>query len=108
MPEATGEPALVNLHTNGGLGNAMGNLITAYQNKLPLIVTAGQQTREMLLLEPLLTNVDATLLPRPWVKWAYEPVRAEDVPGAFMRGIAMALQPPAGPVFLSIPLDDWE
>jgi benzoylformate decarboxylase len=105
--QATRRPALVNLHTGAGLGNAMGNLLTAFQNKTPLIVTAGQQTREMLLLEPWLTNVDATMLPRPWVKWAYEPVRAQDVPAAFMRAIATAMQPPAGPVFLSLPLDDW-
>jgi benzoylformate decarboxylase len=106
--QATGRPALVNVHTGAGLGNAMGNLITASLNKTPLIVTAGQQTREMLLMEPWLTNVEATMLPRPWVKWAYEPVRAEDVPAAFMRAVATALQPPAGPVFLSLPLDDWE
>ncbi len=106
--QATRRPALVNLHTGAGLGNAMGNLLTAFQNKTPLIVTAGQQTREMLLLEPWLTNVDATMLPRPWVKWAYEPVRAQDVPAAFMRAIATAVQPPAGPVFLSLPLDDWD
>jgi benzoylformate decarboxylase len=62
----------------------------------------------MLLMEAWLTNVEATMLPRPWVKWAYEPVRAEDVPAAFMRAIATALQPPSGPVFLSLPLDDWE
>ena len=71
--QATRQPALVNLHTGAGLGNAMGSLLTAFQNKTPLIVTAGQQTREMLLLEPWLTNVEATTLPRPWVKWAYEP-----------------------------------
>jgi benzoylformate decarboxylase len=106
--QATRRPALVNVHTGAGLGNAMGNLLTAFQNKTPLIVTAGQQTREMLLLEPWLTNVEATMLPRPWVKWAYEPVRAQDVPGAFMRAIATAVQPPAGPVFLSLPLDDWD
>ena len=106
--QSTGRPALVNVHTGAGLGNAMGNLLTASLNKTPLIVTAGQQTREMLLMEPWLTNVDATMFPRPWVKWAYEPVRAEDVPAAFMRAIATALQPPAGPVFLSLPLDDWE
>jgi benzoylformate decarboxylase len=106
--QAVRRPALVNLHTGAGLGNAMGNLLTAFQNKTPLIVTAGQQTREMLLLEPWLTDVDATMLPRPWVKWAYEPVRAQDVPAAFMRAIATAIQPPAGPVFLSLPLDDWD
>lgn len=106
--QATGNPVLVNVHSGVGLGNAMGNLLTAFQNKTPLIVTAGQQMREMLLLEPWLTNVEATMLPRPWVKWAYEPMRAEDVPAAFMRAIAIALQPPAGPVFLSIPLDDWD
>jgi benzoylformate decarboxylase len=100
-------PVLVNLHSAAGLGNAMGALLTAFQNKTPLVVTSGQQTREMLLLEPYLTNVDPTTLPRPLVKWAYEPVRAQDVPAAFMRAIATALQPPAGPVFLSLPLDDW-
>ena len=105
--QATRRPALVNIHTGAGLGNAMGTLLTAYQNKTPLIVTAGQQTREMLLMEPWLTNVEPTMMPKPWVKWAYEPARAEDVPAAFMRAIATALQPPAGPVFLSLPLDDW-
>jgi benzoylformate decarboxylase len=35
-------------------------------------------------------------------------VRAEDIPAAFMRAVATALQPPAGPVFLSLPLGDWE
>jgi benzoylformate decarboxylase len=51
--QATRRPALVNLHTAAGLGNAMGNIMTAFQNKTPLVITAGQQTREMLLLEPL-------------------------------------------------------
>jgi benzoylformate decarboxylase len=55
-----------------------GNLATAFQNKTPLILTAGQQTREMLLMEPWLTDVEPTMLPRPWVKWAYEPVRPDE------------------------------
>src|SRR6476620_11082885 len=106
--QSTGKPALVNVHTSAGTGNAMGSLIAAYKGNTPLIVTAGQQTREMVSVEPYLTNKDATLLPLPWVKWAYEPTRAEDVPAAFMRAYAVALQPPAGPVYLSIPLDDWD
>jgi benzoylformate decarboxylase len=106
--QATGRPALVNLHTSAGTGNGMGNIMTAFLNKTPLIITAGQQTREMILCDPMLTNRDETMLPRPYVKWAYQPVRAQDVPGAIMRGYALALQPPAGPVYVSIPLDDWD
>jgi benzoylformate decarboxylase len=105
--QTTGKPALVNLHTAAGTGNAMGSLVAAYRANTPLIVTAGQQTREMSLCDPYLNNPDATLMPQPWVKWSYEPARAEDVPAAFMRAYAVATQPPAGPVFLSIPLDDW-
>ncbi|MFS4413087.1 benzoylformate decarboxylase [Providencia sp. T47] len=100
--------AMVNVHTSAGLSNAMSNILTAYMNRTPLIITAGNQTREMLLMEPWLTNIEPETLPKPWVKWSYQPVRAEDVPAAFMRAYAMALQPPAGPVFLSIPLDDWD
>jgi benzoylformate decarboxylase len=106
--QATKKPVLVNLHSCAGTGNGMGNIMTAYQNKTPLIITAGQQTREMLLCDAYLTNRDETVLPRPWVKWAYQPVRAQDVPGAIVRGYAAALQPPAGPVYISIPLDDWD
>jgi len=108
LSQSLRKPVVVNIHTGAGLGNAMGTLLTAYQNKTPLIITAGQQVRRMLMLEPLLTNIDATQMPRPWVKWAYEPVCAEDVPAAFMRAIAVATQQPAGPVFLSLPMDDWE
>jgi benzoylformate decarboxylase len=106
--QGTGRPALVNLHTAPGLGNAMGNLYTAWMNRTPLIITAGQQTREMLVMEPFLTNADATTPPRPWVKWSYETARAEDAPAALMRAYAAAVQPPAGPVFVSFPLDDWD
>lgn len=105
--QATRLPALVNVHTAAGLGNAMGSVVAAFQGRTPLLITAGQQTREMLLHEPYLTNINGTEMPRPWVKWSYEPARAQDVPAALMRAYAMALQPPAGPVFVSVPFGDW-
>lgn len=105
--QGTGHPAFVNLHTAAGLGNSLGNLVSASHNKAPLVVTAGQQNRRHVAKEPLLTGklVD---LARPYVKRAVEPLRAEDVPGEVLRAYHTAMQPPRGPVFVSIPMDDWE
>src|SRR5918992_4163224 len=105
--QGTGQAAFVNLHTGPGLGNAMGAMITAWHNKTPLLVTAGQQDRRHSALEPLLTGglVD---LAKPYVKRSFEPVRAEDVPGGIRRAYHTAMQQPQGPVFVSIPMDDWD
>jgi benzoylformate decarboxylase len=105
--KGTGNAALVNLHTAPGLGNAMGALATAYHNKTPLVVTAGQQDRRHVALEPLLTG-RLVELARPYVKRSHEPAQAEDVPWEILRAYHTAMQPPRSPVFVSIPMDDWE
>src|SRR6266545_3815164 len=105
--QASGQPTLVNLHTAPGVGNAMGAIFNAQANKSPLVITAGQQVRAMVTLQANLTNRDATRLPHPFVKWSYEPPRAQDVPLALGRAVHMATLPPRGPVFVSIPMDDW-
>ena len=38
------KPVIVNVHTGVGIGNSMGNILTAYENKTPLILTSGNQT----------------------------------------------------------------
>src|SRR5262245_39222034 len=106
--QASGRPTHVNLHTAPGVGNAMGAIFNAQANKSPLLITAGQQVRAHVTMQANLTNRDATRLPRPLVKWSYEPPRAEDVPQALARGIHLAGLPPRGPVLLSLPMDDWE
>ncbi len=106
--QATRNAALVNLHSAAGVGHALGNLFTAYKNQTPLIVTAGQQARAILPFDPFLFAMQATDFPKPYVKWANEPARAEDVPLALARAYHIAMQPPRGPVFLSIPADDWD
>src|SRR6266513_322232 len=105
--QASGKPTMVNLHTAPGVGNAMGAIFNAQANKSPLVITAGQQVRAMITLQANLTNRDATRLPHPFVKWAYEPPRAEDVPAALARGVHHATLPPRGPVLISLPMDDW-
>ncbi|QUG99903.1 benzoylformate decarboxylase [Saccharopolyspora erythraea] len=106
--QARREPVLVNLHSAGGVGHALGSVFTAYRNRTPMIVTAGQQTRSLMFGEPFLGATDAASFPQPYVKWSYEPARAADVPAALMRAYQIATQPPYGPVFVSIPADDWD
>jgi benzoylformate decarboxylase len=106
--QASGRPALVNLHTAPGVGNGMGAIFNAQANKSPLVVTAGQQHRSLMTLQANLTNRDATRMPHPLVKWSYEPPRAQDVPHALARAVHMASLPPKGPTFVSIPMDDWD
>ncbi|MGR9577375.1 benzoylformate decarboxylase [Pandoraea sputorum] len=106
--QATGNAAFINLHSAAGVGNAMGNIFTAYKNHTPLIVTAGQQARSILPFDPFLASVRATELPQPYVKFSLEPARAEDVPLALARAYHIAMQEPKGPVFVSIPVDDWD
>ncbi|MGW4652303.1 benzoylformate decarboxylase [Kitasatospora sp. NPDC004289] len=106
--QAGGRTALVNLHTGPGTGNAMGAILNARANRTPMVVTAGQQVRAMLTMEALLSNPQATLLPQPAVKWAYEPPRPADVAPALARAVQLAETPPCGPVFLSLPMDDFD
>src|SRR5436190_3232582 len=105
--QASGRPTFVNLHTAPGVGNAMGAIFNAQANKAPLVITAGNQTRSLMTLQANLTNRDAIRMPDPLVKWSYEPPRAEDVPHAIARATHVATLPPRGPVFMSIPMDDW-
>src|SRR4051794_19082843 len=106
--QASGRPTFVNLHTAPGVGNAMGAIFNAQANKAPLVITAGQQSRSLMTLQANLTNRDAARMPHPLVKWSYEVPRAEDVPHAIARATHLASLPPAGPVFVSIPMDDWD
>ncbi len=105
--QGTGRTAFVNLHSAAGVGHSLGNLFTAFRNGTPMVVTAGQQARSLLPRSPYLFAERATEFPRPYVKWASEPARAEDVPDAVAHAFAVARTPPCGPAFVSIPVDDW-
>ena len=106
--QATRNAALVNLHSAAGVGHSLGNLFTAFKNRTPLVVTAGQQARSILPYDPFLFAQDAAIFPKPYVKWSIEPARAEDVPAAIARAYHVAMQHPRGPTFVSIPVDDWD
>jgi len=101
---ASGTLGVVNVHIACGLGNAMGMLYNAHREGTPLLLTAGQQDRRLKMEEPILWG-DTVRIARPWTKWAVEVERVEDVPLATRRAVQVALAPPTGPVFLTLPVD---
>ena len=101
---ASGALSACNVHVAPGLGNAMGSLFNANWMGSPIIVTAGQQEQGHGLTEPMLY---APLVPiaQPLVKWAVEVNRLQDLPRIVRRAAKVAMTPPTGPVFISLPGD---
>ena len=101
---ATGRPAFVSLHIAAGLANGLIGLLNASRSRTPLVVTAGQQDRRHLAADPMLSG-DLVGLAKAAVKHTFDVQHAHDLPTLLRRAFALAVQPPAGPVFLSIPMD---
>jgi len=101
---ATGKLSACNVHVAPGLGNAMGAIYNAKFVGSPVIITAGQQEQGHGLMEPMLYG-PLVQMAEPLVKWAIEVTRLEDLPRILRRAAKVALTPPTGPVFISLPGD---
>ncbi|MEA2835978.1 MAG: benzoylformate decarboxylase [Bradyrhizobium sp.] len=101
---ASGRIVACNVHVAPGLGNAMGSLYNAKFTGTPMILTAGQQEQGHGLTEPVLYD-PLVRIAEPLVKWAVEVTRLEDLPRIVRRAAKVAMTPPTGPVFISLPGD---
>src|SRR5439155_296292 len=70
----------------------------------PVLLTAGQQDTRLLVHEPILAG-DLVKMAEPFTKWAYEIRGADEAVSVLGRAVTIALTPPTGPVFLSLPMD---
>src|SRR5688572_8975170 len=105
--QATGRPAFLNLHTSAGLGNAIGNLTNARANRTPLVVTAGQQDYRHIVTDPLLSG-PLVELAAGTVKWGHEVRTPGELGTVLRRAFHDADHPPAGPVFVSLPMNQLD
>jgi benzoylformate decarboxylase len=85
-----------------GLGNAMGMLYNSYRTRTPLVIYAGQHPQHGSSQEPILAG-DLVRLAEPLTKWATEAQDAHEIPVLLRRAFKVAMDPPRGPVFVSIP-----
>lgn len=107
----TGRPLAVMLHTNVGTANAITMLINAARDRIPMLLTSGRT--------PVMESgphgarnahihwaqemFDQAGMLRELVKWDYELRRPDQVGPVVARALELAMSPPMGPVYLSLP-----
>lgn len=100
----SGLPGVVSVHVAPGLAHAMGNLYNAWRARLPVIALAGNQHSQLIAQEPILV-ANMVEMARPFTKWSYELKNVYELPMVLQRAFKEAMTEPAGPVFLSLPVD---
>lgn len=95
---------VVNLHVTPGLAHGLANLYEARVSGVPLVVTAGEQSLDLLHEEPIL-SADLEDMTHQFTKWTAEVPSPDALPAMLRRAFRTALTPPTGPVFLALPLN---
>ena len=94
--QATGRPAVVNLHIETGLANGISLLHHAMDGGTPLVLTAGNKDVRKLAEG----RTDLAEMVRQFVKWSVEVTHPEQMPGVMRRAFQEAKNAPTGPVFV--------
>ena len=105
--QTSGTTGVVSLHVAPGLGNALGMLYCALKANAPLVVTAGQQDTRMRLRNPILGH-DLVSMAAPLTKWSVQVENPDEMADVLHRAFKVASDPPAGPVFVSLPINVLE
>ncbi len=101
---ATGGPALVQIHSTPGLGNAIGALYQAYRGGSPLIVLGGDAGVRYQAMDAQMAG-DLVGMARPVTKWSTMVTDPRSLLRVLRRAIKVAQTPPTGPVYVCLPLD---
>lgn len=101
---ATKKPALVQIHSTPGLGNAIGALYQAMRGHSPLVVLGGDAGIRYAAMDSQMAG-DLVGMARPVTKWAATVADSRSLLRMLRRAIKIAATPPMGPVYLCLPQD---
>jgi benzoylformate decarboxylase len=101
---AARRPAIVQLHSGVGLGNGVGMMYQAKRGHAPLVVFAGESGVMYEAMDAQMA-ADLVAIARPVTKWATRVVHPSSLLRTIRRAIKIASTPPAGPVFVALPMD---
>ncbi|GGV65119.1 benzoylformate decarboxylase [Streptomyces longisporoflavus] len=101
---ATGRPALLQLHSGVGLGNAIGMLYQAKRGHSPILTIAGESGVRYESMDAQMA-ADLVAMAKPVTKYATRVTDPRSVLRVLRRAMKIAMTPPMGPVFVALPLD---
>jgi thiamine pyrophosphate-dependent acetolactate synthase large subunit-like protein len=104
---ATQKPALVQLHSTPGLGNAIGALYQAKRGHSPLVVIGGDSGIKYQAMDAQMAG-DLVAFAEPVTKWSTMVMEPSSLLRVLRRAIKIAMTPPMGPVYVCLPLDILE
>jgi len=98
------KPALVQIHSTPGLGNAIGNLYQAMRGQAPLVVIGGDAGIRYQAMDAQMAG-DLVAMAEPVTKWSAMVSHPSSLLRMVRRAIKVACTPPCGPVYLCVPQD---
>jgi benzoylformate decarboxylase len=98
------KPALVQIHSSPGLGNAIGNLYQAKRGHSPLVVIGGDAGIKYQAMDAQMA-ADLVAMAEPVTKWSAMVQHPSSLLRMVRRAIKVASTPPCGPVYLCLPED---
>jgi len=101
---ATQRPALVQIHSTPGLGNAIGALYQAKRGHSPLVVIGGDAGVKYQAMEAQMAG-DLVAFAAPVTKWSTMVLDPSSLLRVLRRAIKIAATPPMGPVYVCLPMD---
>lgn len=101
---ATQKPAVVQLHSSPGLGNAIGALYQAMRGHAPLVVIGGDAGVKYQSMDAQMA-ADLVSMAKPVTKWSTAVTDPASTLRVLRRAIKIAATPPMGPVYVCLPQD---
>ncbi|MCW2667130.1 MAG: thiamine pyrophosphate TPP-binding protein [Frankiales bacterium] len=101
---ATKRPTVLQLHSGVGLGNGIGMLYQSKRGHAPLVVIAGESGIRYDAMDAQMA-ADLVAMAEPVTKWSTRVLDPASLLRIVRRAVKIAMTPPMGPVFVSLPMD---
>lgn len=101
---ATKKPALAQIHSSPGLGNAVGAMYQAMRGHSPMVIIGGDAGIGYINMEAQMYG-DLVGMARPVTKWSTMVLDERSLLRTLRRAIKIASTPPMGPVYVCLPAD---